>query len=463
MKRIALGTLFFGLALVACGGDGGAPLAEGPRTLAYALTECRDGKDGAVGQQVLRIRHGDREVTVMEFGPFSGPTSYGLCRGFGLARYGPASVQVWAIQRLGVSPDGSTVVFEVTDDFSLLSRSQVPPEQEGFYVVGADGSGLRRIAAASRAQSFLALGVSAEVYPYLGFNPDRPTVVFPDLDLQAPAAAAPQIVTLDLASGQRHQLTHLPPSTYVNYPIFSDSSIISFLSSANPDGTNPQHETVPFTVTTDPDDPQLKPLPVIALPGGEIIPDFRITAAEQLARGVTLPGRTPVNGGTVVSEAFVFSSTPSEVLQLTNFGRWDTSHARLTIDRRRVVFLASADPVGENPGNNCELFSIDRIGGDLRQLTHIGAGPHSNCNTWDAHGRGCSIVVLRIDPVTGWVTFYSSCDPFGTNATGGQIFTIRPDGSGLRQLTTAGGMTTDPDGTVHVELPGPWGSPAREY
>ena len=33
---------------------------------------------------------------------------------------------------------------------------------------------------------------------------------------------------------------------------------------------------------------------------------------------------------------------------------------------------------------------------------------------------------------------------------------MRPDGTGLRQLTNARGMTTDPDGTVHVELPGPF-------
>ncbi len=34
---------------------------------------------------------------------------------------------------------------------------------------------------------------------------------------------------------------------------------------------------------------------------------------------------------------------------------------------------------------------------------------------------------------------------------------MRPDGTGLRQLTDARGMTNDPDGTVHVELAGPFG------
>ena len=59
------------------------------------------------------------------------------------------------------------------------------------------------------------------------------------------------------------------------------------------------------------------------------------------------------------------------------------------------------------------------------------------------------------DRITGTVLFASSCDPVGGNPFGDQLFAMRPDGTGLRQLTNARGMTTDPDGTVHVELPGP--------
>jgi hypothetical protein len=43
----------------------------------------------------------------------------------------------------------------------------------------------------------------------------------------------------------------------------------------------------------------------------------------------------------------------------------------------------------------------------------------------------------------------------GANPVGDQIFTMRSDGSGLRQLTAMRGMEVDPDGTVRVELPGP--------
>jgi hypothetical protein len=58
------------------------------------------------------------------------------------------------------------------------------------------------------------------------------------------------------------------------------------------------------------------------------------------------------------------------------------------------------------------------------------------------------------DKVTGTILFGSSCDPVGGNPFGDQIFAMRPDGSGLRQLTATRGITVDPDGTVRSELPG---------
>jgi hypothetical protein len=58
--------------------------------------------------------------------------------------------------------------------------------------------------------------------------------------------------------------------------------------------------------------------------------------------------------------------------------------------------------------------------------------------------------------VTKAIVFDSTCDPFHVNPFGDQIFAMRPDGGGLRQLTDASGMTTNPDGSIRVELPGPY-------
>jgi len=453
------------LALAACGGNGGPP-PEGPTTVAYAVTQCAVGPAGWVGQQSLRIRHGEREVTVAEFGPLHLPTSltsYVTCRTFGSARLGSQSIRVFPIQRIGVSLDGSTVVFEVTDDFSLLFPNQlVPPEQEGIYLVHADGGGLRRLGPASRDPSFV--GITGIVAPFFGFSPDGRTVVFTDLDPQAPDPDAPQIVALDLITGARPVLTHLPPVALPQHdlrtvvPVFLDAETVAFRTHANPDGTNPEDRSTWFTVRTDDKEKKARPIPVVALPGGTIVPNFSITSPDPTARIFAVPGPS----GDFAFEVFLFDTSPSQVLQLTNFGRRDTYYAQVTADRQRVLFIASADPLGENPDNNCEFFSIDWIGTDLRQLPHIGEGEQRSCDSFGP-GEGCSITLVRVDPLTGWVTFDSDCDPFGTNPNGDQIFTMRPDGSGLRQLTATRGMTTEADGTVSVELPGPWGSPTRGF
>jgi hypothetical protein len=63
--------------------------------------------------------------------------------------------------------------------------------------------------------------------------------------------------------------------------------------------------------------------------------------------------------------------------------------------------------------------------------------------------------------VTRSIVFDTVLDPLDLRPSahftyGDQIFAIRPDGSGLRQLTEAGGVTTNPDGSTSVELPGPY-------
>jgi len=96
-----------------------------------------------------------------------------------------------------------------------------------------------------------------------------------------------------------------------------------------------------------------------------------------------------------------------------------------------------------------------------RQITHLDPGfpvPHPGCALPFGIGYGAYRAVTQ-DPVTGTIVFDTTLDalktspgaPFGTVD---QIFAIRPDGSGLRQLTDAAGVTTNPDGSFRVELPG---------
>ena len=92
------------------------------RTLAYVVSECREDAAGMeVGRQALRTRRGDREpITVVVFGPSEPmPDPQGLCPQYGKSRDGTVPVLTARLQRLAVSPDGSGVVSEVNDSFSI--------------------------------------------------------------------------------------------------------------------------------------------------------------------------------------------------------------------------------------------------------------------------------------------------------------------------------------------------------
>lgn len=154
----------------------------------------------------------------------------------------------------------------------------------------------------------------------------------------------------------------------------------------------------------------------------------------------------------VFREVFVLSS--DHALQLTNFRRSETNAA--VSDGRRVFFIASANPFGTNPSENCQIFSIDPLGADLRQLTYFRAADHSaiGCIVAVPQQPGCVISYLYVDPETRTLIVPSNCDPLGTKPNGVQLFVMSLDGTGLRQLTATRGLVTAADGSVDVELAG---------
>ena len=459
------------LALAACGGGGGSTpdMPSGSSTLtgtlAYVVSQCHENAAGFFVHQTLMVRQGEHEpVAVMEV-PDLGTTMdlLGLCRYIGTRRAEVLLASYGALQHVAVSPDGAAVAFELTDEFSLLGNNLLTAEQRGLFIVRADGTGLRRLGPASRHPSFITGGPYENDFD-LVFSPDSRTLTFPDLGPGPDGEEAPQIIALDVATGRRTQITRLPPvgpDTNVLAlapgglccPFFVDNQTVGFYTQTNFEGMNPNGEVIaPLARVDGTGGVRLPPSPV-ALPGSQINPRLFITRPQPTSVWLRVPGE-PLNStgpGSSIYEIFFFDGG-QELLQLTNFHRADT-HTFGGDARRRVFLLASANPLGTNPSENCQIFSVASLGGDLRQLTNFHETDYSLTPCYGASrlGLGCAISAISRDVDTGTLVFSSSCDPFGTNPNGPQIFALGADGSGLRQLTQLRGLVTEADGTVIAE------------
>jgi len=469
-----LGVLALPFALAGCGGSGTtSDMGHVPapiHTLAYVVSECRDvppPPGHTVGpffeRYALVVRDGEHApVTVAEIpelGPVQPPVSLG-CRYWGHVLFGGHySMERGGFTKLGVSPDGSTVVFEETDELSaVFPHDFLPPEQKGIFSVRADGKGLRRLGPPAREPTWAPILVG-QFFFNITFSPDGRTIAFPDIG-PGPTGDSPQIFTMDLASGTRKQITQLPlilptegafglPAVFG--PIFLDNETIAFFTSET---------TLSVAATVKVDGSDLKvPAPPVPTPG-VIVPRFQITGdrlavfQSYLLDHGHASGPTPFFTSSFPLELFAFDG--SNLLQLTTFGRADTGllGALVGPDEDHVFFTASADPFGTNPSENCQIFSIDRLGRDLRQLTDFHTAEHSviGCTSYPST-QGCAPFLQAQDAISGTLVFSSGC---GTNPSSSQIFSVRPDGSGLRQLTNLRGTFTDAEGAFHAELPGPW-------
>lgn len=438
------------------------------RTLAYVVSECTTAQGRSSLKQKLLVRRGNCDpVVVMEAAtptPVSNPE---ICRILGQDRIAMSFISVGlgrfgvgVFQAIVVLPNGSGVIFDVSKQFRpALSGLTPEPPEEGIFFVRADGSRLRRLGPPSRV-------------PPAGFlwaaSPDGRAIAFIDLGPDRNGHDGRQVFLLNLRSDDHtpRQLTKESwPSDIelggsnpgVWFPTFLDDHTVGFYvgsTSGNPPFTASQVETDGLG--------RVASIPPFDVAGGGIVPRFAVTGPRPHAVLGLFPHTPAANNG-FVREVFVTGGRNAQILlQLTSLNRHDTSPGadgtRGVVARGRVFFLAT-DPNGEqNPHSVCQLFSIGTLGEDLRQLTHLpwDGRPTPNGCTFPAPGCGILQQGLAADPVTGTVLFSASCDPFGTNPFGTQIFAMRADGTGLRQLTDARGMTTDPDGTVHVELAGPF-------
>jgi hypothetical protein len=477
-RKAAPSIAFLLIAVVGCGGgqDGDGGSRGVVRTFVYAPTECREDATEATFRQELRIQQNEGPVVTVAaataVATLQPPVLPGACRLYGSLRSGSVAVFAGGIQRLGVSPDGSTIVFERTNRFSVVGLPALDPDQEGFFAMRADGTGLRRLgpASADSITRFVSPVESDLEFTWLlPFRPDGGAVVFTDRGPGPNGEDATQVFTIDVATGERFQVTRFPRGVSTDPPdplrrdvhgvIFELNGRIGFTSSVDVDGSNPNGEDRLYEVNADGTGLQYQPYPG-SVPGSALGSTFLITGSRLVAWALNFYGYVP--GAPNSWEIWVFDRD-GNALQLTNFGRLDTGSARADADAGRVLFTASVDPRGTNPSGSCQIFSIDRLGTDLRQLTFFNQAGRSTSGCGEGPPQSppdCTIGDLRLDEVTRAVLFASSCDVFGDNPYGQQIFAMTPDGTTLRQLTHTRGFS-EANGVVDVELPGPFASSAQ--
>src|SRR5262249_8109101 len=157
----------------------------------------------------------------------------------------------------------------------------------------------------------------------LRFSRNGHLAAFTDVGPAEDGIKTVQVFALDLRSGERSQVTHLPAPKvgYVldpaltNTPSFLDRRTLVFQTSTDPTGTNPRPPLFKPRI----DGRGLEPIaPPPPRSGSEVIPKFSITAQDIAVLGIN-QGGAPVNnipGFSGIVELFAFQKKNGDLLQL---------------------------------------------------------------------------------------------------------------------------------------------------
>ena len=209
-----------------------------------------------------------------------------------------------------------------------------------------------------------------------------------------------------------------------------DGQWITFISRANPTGQNADRSFELFVMKTD--GTQVK----------------RLTSDTTVNAGSVTLVAISGSGDKIffVSSSDLLGTNPDRHQQIYSVNRDGTGLAELTAlpgeayidslsvsdDGLRIAFSSNANPLSTNPEGNDEIFAVNGDGTGLRQLTSASTG-------------ASAAAVISGDGST--VAFESNAPLTGANPTV-EIFAINWDGTGLRRLTTS----TGPFGFIAVSF-----------
>jgi hypothetical protein len=404
------------------------------------MNECvYDGASRSVLTQRLFVQH-DRDAPrcVKKIQDIILPAWAPDCRKIGGEKFGQYFVIPGAFQRLGVSPDGSRVVFEIREPCASVlgeirpglddictnlpwnnvgaSTPVLKSGEEGIFVVSADlerpsvdgddecdNAEVRRVGDPSNEDPFrldLDFGSYATL-PTFRFSPDGKKVVFTDRpgdpgarchSLERDRMCSPvQVVTVDLDNGERTIVSRLgelcplfdflyvyPP---VTSPGFADQDTVAFstiLKSDPPMSPDPGRVEVHRVAADGSGRGEVQP-PPIAIPGATVFPGFSITGDPTTVSTVLFrePDDSVCSIESLEFVGEVFVSSHEDVLQLTGAGRGDTGIEGGLWAPIRLgdrVYFTASIPGPQNPNEDCQIFSASLLGGQPEQIGFLQRG-----------------------------------------------------------------------------------------
>lgn len=196
-----------------------------------------------------------------------------------------------------------------------------------------------------------------------------------------------------------------------------DGSLIAFSTAADLIGLNSDHTSEVFLINhdgtglrqfTSSDDSSFGPR--LSADGTKIA---------FISRGDLVKGKNKDNS----SELFVANVNGPGLTQLTRATNLNAEDPSISGNGSLIVFDANGNYTGQNPDRSFELFVVNSDGTGLRQLTQGSSARH-----FSAGGR--------ISRDGSRIAFLSTENLLGTNSDHSmELFIIRPDGTGLSQLT----------------------------
>ena len=215
------------------------------------------------------------------------------------------------------------------------------------------------------------------------------------------------------------------PPGFGKVQIAGDSSKIVFVDDADPFGDNPNETWQLFAF-------DIGSKSILQITDGSATAisdenDFDLTDSGDAVVWSSIDdfvGNNPNNQLNV----FTASTTTGTISQVTSIDAGAAGNPQISRNDV-VVFLSADDLVGDNPGGDVQIFSINADGSGLAQVTNQVLFPES----------------LSLSDNGNKVAFQGSGDPVGANADGStEIFVIDTDGNNIMQITDSAGDSVIP-------------------